>query len=225
MHDVLDRDKEPQADMPGQARTQVRAPDGSALYTLYTVDAGHGHHEETEHAFVHVLDLESKYAHCIDLPQPFGSAPNELAALAITPDGSHLFAVDRAAGAVASIDLHDLTVTQSAPLKAMPDAGSVTAAVGSADRLFIGTNTQLTTIDTRDLHEIATRSVTATITALYESPVSGRLYVAASGSVAVYGADAKRLRVIDVLDLGSIISIGPGSGPLPAQREAYQCAC
>jgi len=224
VHDVLDRTKAPQGDMPGQARTQVRAPDGSALYTLYTVDAGHGHHDGP-HAFVHVLDLENQFAHCIDLPTPFGSARQEVAALAITADGSRLFAADRAAGAIATMDLDQLTVTATAPLDARPDATTVTAVVGTDDQLLVTTDAELTTIDIRDLRQTATRRITSAASAIYQSPVSRRIYVASEGMIAVFERDTRWLRTIDVSSVGRVISIGPGAGPLPAQREAYQCAC
>ena len=47
----------------------------------------------------------------------------------------------------------------------------------------------------------------------------------ASSEIAVFGTDDKVVRTIDVTTFGPIMSIGPGAGPLPAQRESYQCAC
>ena len=77
--DVRRVDEDETGVMQGIARTHTMAATAARLYTLYTV-AG-------QRAFVHVLDLRDKYAHCVDLPLPFGTGPQSAVALAMSPDG------------------------------------------------------------------------------------------------------------------------------------------
>ena len=80
------KEDELQEPMRGTARAQTVAPDGRRLYTLYTCDATA---DEPAEAFVHVLDLDTETASCVDLPAEFATDP--LGAVAVTPSGSRLF--------------------------------------------------------------------------------------------------------------------------------------
>lgn len=88
-----------QQTMGGTARIQASSPDGKRLYTLYTVGSG-----ASQHAFVHVLDLEQKWAHCVDLPRGFGHRAESASTLTVSPDGGMLYAVNVSTGSLASID-------------------------------------------------------------------------------------------------------------------------
>ena len=81
--------------MQGTARIQVASADGRRLYTLYTLE-DHG----TTHAFVHVLSLDELWAHCVDLPHGFATMRESAIALALTPEGNHLYVADTATGTV-----------------------------------------------------------------------------------------------------------------------------
>ena len=87
-----------QGQMPGIARTSVMAPDGRRLYTLYTSEEN-----GQRYSFVHVLDLDRQWAHCVDLPLTFGADP-EAMGIAIDPNGSRVYVADVAAGKLAAID-------------------------------------------------------------------------------------------------------------------------
>src|SRR4029079_9988769 len=94
---------------------------------LYVVGAPSA--TEPGYAFVHVLDLEDKEAFCIDLLPPFGIDDSTAYGIAITPDGSNVYAVDGEHGEIARLDTDALTVAATAP--AQPFAGAATfAAVG-----------------------------------------------------------------------------------------------
>ena len=81
--DVRSTEKELQEPMRGTARAQAVAPDGQRLYTLYERDATGNAPAE---AFVHVLDLVSETATCVDLPPEFATDP--LGAVAVLPHTS-----------------------------------------------------------------------------------------------------------------------------------------
>jgi hypothetical protein len=103
-------------EMRGHARAQAMAPDGSFLFSLYTIGKG----EEPVHdpndpdtdrwAFVHTLNLDEKWSHCIFLPLPFGTKSETALSLGISGDGKHLFVVDAATESVARIDARKLEV-------------------------------------------------------------------------------------------------------------------
>ena len=84
----------------------VVAPDGSRLYTLYTSEEG-----EKRYSFVHVLDLDEEWAHCVDLPLDLGDTP-EAMAIGISPNGWSVYVADGAAGKLAEVSTARLTVTR-----------------------------------------------------------------------------------------------------------------
>lgn len=87
-----------QGQMPGIARTSVMAPDGRRLYTLYTSEE-HGQ----RYSFVHVLDLDQQWAHCVDLPLSFGADPDAMG-IAINPAGTRVYVADVLEGKLAAIN-------------------------------------------------------------------------------------------------------------------------
>lgn len=107
--------------MRGVGRVQVYAPTGDALYTLYTRQLpntahrslGSYHNHGQVHAFVHVLSLEGAWAHCVDLKMPFGMDPDAINDIAVSKDGTFVYATDGAQ--VAVIDAHDLKVLEMVP--------------------------------------------------------------------------------------------------------------
>lgn len=154
--DVFSPDKELQEEMQGNARRQVASVDGRRLYTLYTLEV-----QGTREAFVHVLDLANRWAHCVDLPVSLGVAPEQALALALDPTGNRLFVLDAQAQQVAEVNTTDLTVAGISPLPASlrwsetsplyaatrdgtlyAAAGGEVAVVGSGDALLqLGTGT------------------------------------------------------------------------------------
>jgi len=103
-------------EMRGHARAQAMAPDGSYLFSLYTI----GQDEAPVHdpadpgtdrwAFVHTLNLVEKWSHCIFLPLPFGTGVESALSLGIAGDGRDLFVVDASTEAVARIDARKLQI-------------------------------------------------------------------------------------------------------------------
>lgn len=122
--DVFDVDKKVQPEMGGTARTQVMDPDGSRIYTLYTVeDPG-----APPTAFVHVVDLADEWAFCLLLPDAFAIDAAQVA-LALSPDGRQLFVVDHARHEVAIASTESLELTDVVSLTAQDADAAVFAAV------------------------------------------------------------------------------------------------
>jgi hypothetical protein len=97
---VASPDKVPPSSMQGTRLQQVWAPDRSVLYTLYTNQVSSG----APLTFVHVLNLEEKWAHCIDLPASFGSSRPNAKAMVGSADGKRLYVTDADAQLIATIN-------------------------------------------------------------------------------------------------------------------------
>jgi DNA-binding beta-propeller fold protein YncE len=95
--------------MAGTRISGVPSPDGNSLYSVYV--------RQNDVPFVHALDLRGPSARCINLPgSGYGSANGGAEfdwSLALTPDGSTLYAVNAAVGVVSEIDTSSQTVTRT----------------------------------------------------------------------------------------------------------------
>lgn len=141
------RDKTPvpegkEEEMRGEGRQAVQA--GGVLYTLYTHQPDHlhvrdlvaGHDKDPQvHAFVHVLNLELRWAYCLDLPQPFGVGPAEAHTLALSPAGERLYVFDATSGRVVVADTTELTIERGAFLPA--GAQGPASMLTTKDRLYL----------------------------------------------------------------------------------------
>ena len=108
--------KGPAERMPGIRLEQRLAPDATQLYTLYSsAKPGYTPHEPPSDdgrvvSFVHVLSLRDGWAHCIGLPKAFWNRPASEQAMAVSPDGRHLYIVDATLGEIAVMDTESLQV-------------------------------------------------------------------------------------------------------------------
>jgi len=105
--------------MIGNRYVSVATRGGAWLYSLYTrLDEG---------PFVHALNLNDRYAVCVDLPFPVGGGDFEsdlMWSLALAPDESTLYAVNVALGQVAAINTQTFAVrsaTLPRPNAQVPD--------------------------------------------------------------------------------------------------------
>jgi hypothetical protein len=130
-------------EMRGHARAQVMAPDGSFLFSLYTIESGEAPVHDPEDpntdrwAFVHTLNLREKWSHCIFLPVPFGTGAESAMSLAISGDGKHLFVVDAATENVARIDARKLRVDTTEEIPGLYSTVARPIAVGP-EIVYIG---------------------------------------------------------------------------------------
>jgi hypothetical protein len=92
------------ASMQGVRLSGVASPDGQWLFSVYA--------RENKGAFIHALNLGSSFAFCIDLPgSGYSSNYQELQwSLALTGDGSHLYAANGSMGI-----LEDVSMTSGFP--------------------------------------------------------------------------------------------------------------
>lgn len=111
IHQIARSKQSAPGEMNGTGRLAVSAPTGRELYTLYTQQGFNYTHVDPEHAkpdevyaFVHLLNLEGAWTHCIDLPAPFGTGTATAHAMAISDDGARLFVADPSSGGLAVID-------------------------------------------------------------------------------------------------------------------------
>ena len=215
LSDMPSPDPDLQEDMRGTARTQVWDPDGSRLYTLYTLTAG-----PEVLAFVHVLDLDEQWAHCVDLPAGLAATT---AGLALADDAGTLYVADAAGGGVAGIDTTRLSVERTGELGASsvdPTVRSVVAVAGSD--LFVGAGAEITKVDRTSL-QVLDRFVVATpVVGLQGSPTE--LYVADFDSLAVLDPRTgfQLHDFVLVATTGALTSLG--SRTIPAYTGS-ECAC
>jgi hypothetical protein len=141
--------------MSGTRLEQLAPPDGSFLFTLYTtqppgyaeVRAAHGR----PIAFVHTLNLEDGWAHCIGLPQELWGGDPADQAMAVSPDGRFLYVVDSARDVVAVVrmDLDTWGEMRTETVDFAPSGrGETQAAVAPDGTLFVATGSEVTKVDT-----------------------------------------------------------------------------
>jgi hypothetical protein len=124
------RDKSQTVDevMTAVSRTAVFEPNNQLLFTLYQ-DATEG--GENVGSFIHTLGLING-VWCLDVPSELGLADNP-GALAVSPDGSRLFAAS-SIGGVAGYTVSDITTYGPE----MPEARVTTAVEATAQHVAIG---------------------------------------------------------------------------------------
>ena len=179
------------AEMRGTGRTQVAAPDGSVLYTLYTRQGPNPAHPvpgaaltpSPIHAFVHVLNLGEGWAHCVDLPDGFGAGGG---ALAVAPDGSRLVAFDGTT--IASLDTTSLGVSHTTRPGNGSTGGPPMAAVAPDGSLFVGGGREILRLDPGTLAVSRYYPLAGVAHGLGVSPDGARLYVTLDGIVQVLDA-------------------------------------
>jgi hypothetical protein len=221
--DVYSPDKDLQRAMGATARTQALSPDGMRLYTLYTLLDERASRERP--AFVHVLDLGGKWAHCVHLPPPFGNTPDGPAAIAVSGDGHRLFAYDGSHGIVAEVDTVDLSVVRSAWANASSVA-AVAASMAPGGPLVLAAGRRVVTLDPATLRRVRSWSVPHPVVAIQPAPDRRRLYVAFRDTVALLDADrGSEVRRIAVKGVNGISHIGSVPRPVSPNRGGYACAC
>ncbi len=201
--------KGPAEPMPGTRLEQVPAVDGSKLFTLYTSDRpGFAPHDAPVPAnaivsFVHVLSLESGWAHCVGLPKQLWHQPASAEAMAASPDGATLYVVDADKGLVVTIDTESLRTSGPYHVDLPAPGDRTTAAVGAdGATLYIGTASgegAITAIDTSSFAPTHTWSVGGPVSGLGLSRDGERLYVALAGGIEVLdptnGTELRRVSV------------------------------
>jgi hypothetical protein len=198
--------------MRGTGRMQVFAPEGHELYTLYTRQGpnyAHGAPADSSrarnHAFIHLLSLEGGWAHCIDLPLPFGLGSATASSIDISRDGRELYVSDWTNGAVAVVDPSAVKVLRTARLP-LGDADNRTfAAAASTGLLYLAGNDAVATVDTASMKVVDRWQMDGEVAGLEVSPDGRTVYVAVAGAIAMM--DAVTGRQIGAVPVGAVNDI------------------
>jgi len=220
--DVFSPDKHLQEEMRGTARTQVMAADGKRLYTLYTLRSDH--HGGEPVAFVHVLDLEGQWAHCVDLPAPLGRSDEMAVGLALDATANRLLAVDRAAGAIAEVDTVELVPVRVVARPELAAAGGVPSVAVLPGRVVVAIGNRLQALDRLTLGPAGDPwTAPEPVESLRPVP-GGSLLIAAGGDrfAVIDGATGTLRRTLSVP--GSVLKVRAGRLFDPV-RGGLECAC
>ncbi|MGH2686977.1 MAG: YncE family protein, partial [Actinomycetota bacterium] len=232
VEDVYSVDKSLQEAMGGTARTQAWAPDGRRLYTLYTVPVAHGERAGSRQAFVHVLSQDELWAHCVDLPAPFGDAAEDAVALAVSPAGDRLFVADRLSGTLAVVDTERLEVVRTVQQGSSPEPGpafATTAASGpdgTGTTLWLGNGQEVSVVDGSSLGIDRSVRLSDPVVGMAPSADGRRLYVGTAKSIITL--DSGTLAQVDELrapPLQGITAVGVGAARLDSGATNLECAC
>jgi len=211
---VVDKSDGNQA-MAGTRLSGIATPDGHMLFSMYV--------REHESPFIHALSLDGPFAFCLDLPgDGYADSAAELRwALAITGDGSRIYAANPATGVVAVISTGANSVpsvlrTARFERAISPNAkvSGANAAVVSRDgkTLVVGGASGVTWIDTSSL-QVRAHALTAWhVSSVGLSPNGQNLYAV---------GDDGRIAEISMADATVTSRFDPSAGqPMTLMRVA-----
>lgn len=206
-------------EMKGIGRTQNLSPDGATLYTLYTRQVEsypHGRPEHLEpdanslvHSFIHVLNLKAGWAHCVDLPHPFGMSSTNDDAFAISHDGRWIYVADGSAGRTATVDTQQLKVVRTGEFDKPADGGKVGVQVSGEGTLFVTSGDKVLLIEARTLTKKGEFQLPLQASGALLGPADSLLFVSVSGAVLkLDSSSGDILERLDVPGMESIAGIG-----------------
>lgn len=220
VHGVFSVDAELQESMRGTARVQTISPDGRFLYTLYSAGVG-----AERHAFVHVLNLDEKWAHCIDLPHEFADVPQRETTLAVSPDGDRLYVANSEAAMIAEVDTRELSVLRTAPVNFDPVGSGKSHSAATSRSVFFARGSRVVAVDREDLEPKVSWDAPGKVTGL-QTGAGGLVYVAADRRVTTFDATTgEEVASFDPPDLGGITQLGPATRPQDYAPKNITCAC
>jgi hypothetical protein len=218
IHDVYTPDAHLQEAMRGDARIQTVSPDGSYLYTLYTLRGSDG-----AHAFIHVLNLDEMWAHCIDLPDQFASAASSTA-LTTTASGDALYVANAGTGSIATVDPESLSVVDTAQVefgKPRPTSGVV-----AGDTLYLANQSSLSAVDLERMSIRKAWNLSERISGLQVTKDGRHVYIGLKDRVVVLdGVTGKRLRTWDPPGVKRIGTLGRTTRTINDVPKGLDCAC
>jgi hypothetical protein len=199
--------------MTGLRLSGVASPDGHWLYSLYA--------RQDKSAFIHVLSLDNPIAFCIDLPgSGYASDPDSFRwSLALSGDGSHLYAANGGMGAVVDVNTaaYGPSITRIVRVASTGSAGSFFAqnvqakefgangSVLSPDgrTLVMSGSTGVVWVDAATLHAQGRQLTDWKVSSLALSPNGTELYVV---------NDAGRIAEVSMVGSHAATTFGGGPG-------------
>jgi YVTN family beta-propeller protein len=186
-------------EMNGTGRMSLFSPAGNELYTLYTQQGPNYTHTAPEdahagnvYAFVHLLNLDGAWTHCIDLPAPFGTGDVTTHAMAVSGDGSRLYVADPSSGGVAVIDPGTQRVLNSVTRNLRSLRQGVSAAVSSDGTLYLAGTKRILAFDGDSLRLLRTLPLRRPVSAIATGTDASKLYVAVKNGVDTLDATTGR---------------------------------
>ena len=215
VHDVFSVDQELQEAMRGRARVQEMSPDGTRLYTLYSVDTPQG-----RRSFVHVLALDELWAHCIDLPTGFAMSGVASSAIGVAPDGEAVYVLDSDEGMVAQLDTRRLEVSRTASIELSSAWKGAEVTVGrDGSFVYVSAGAELLELSTAELTQVHRWNLNDKITGI-QTGAGRNIYIGTQDEVTVIdtGTD-KPTKSFDPPGVGSIGTLGPETPGLDRARS------
>lgn len=214
--DVFTPDAHLQEEMGGTARTQVGSADGRRLYTLYTQTNPGG----ASTAFIHVLDLDEQWAHCILLPDGTGTGLPSETALGLSPDGSQLYVADRSTLAVVEVDAEELSVARSAAWAGDAANAAPVAVAVSDTTLALSSGTRLDLLARDTLMMTGTWDAGSTLVGIAAD--RRHLYAATNRTIAVLDPSGREITRLTPGNVGDIRQLGTSTR---VADPSVVCAC
>jgi hypothetical protein len=166
------------------------SPGENVLYTLYTNQPpeflADSADVDPEHAlaFIHTLDLRNGTAVCIGLPKSFGTVSRAASALAASPVGRAVYAIDARGGTVASMIGRTFTVEEHRVDLSVLGRGPVSARVSSdGESLFIAGAAGILALDTETFEPLPFAPTPAPVTGIALSGDGDRLFASWDGGI------------------------------------------
>ena len=215
--------------MAGKARAQALHPDGTFLYTLYTLPQDQPVHEgevaedAERFAFVHVISLDEKWSFCIFLPVPFGTTDEAAIGITVSPDGERVLVADPAIGQIAEIDTETMEVTEVHPVEQLRDTGAkAVVAVAGDGAVYASAGNVVVELHPDTFDVVSAWGAPSAVTGL--STTDETVRVASGGSVTLIDrATGLETGVIDGHGRGTVDLLGPPQGNVVG--FPLECAC
>lgn len=217
--------------MKGHARSQVTAPDGRFLYTLYSLDPGEDPIKDPAldnspdyYAFIHVISLEEEWSFCIFLPMPFGQRSVDSIGLAVSPDGTALAAVDRRTGHLVEIDTTELEITRKNMIGEYPEAvGPVPMAIDPAGFIYLADGSYVSSLEPENRNYTSEMEAAGTVRSMDISGNGQFLRVAVPGRIHVMDlSTGEEVGNLTLPEAANQVIVGPAT---KTKFEVFTCAC
>jgi hypothetical protein len=217
--------------MKGHARTQVTAPDGRFLYTLYSLDEGEDPIKDPAlvdspnyNAFIHVISLEEEWSFCIFLPTRFGQQSVDSIGLAVSPDGAALAAVDKRTGVLVEVDTAKLEISRYNMIGQYPEAvGPVPMAIDPTGTIYVADGAYVSSLEPENRNYGAGMEAAGVVRSMDLSDDGQFLRVAVPDRIHVIDlSTGEEVGSLTLPDAANQVILGPAT---KTKFEIFTCAC